>query len=517
MINCNCCSALLLLLSALTWLTAAEAAQFIADLDSQWIDSKPSPNDTANLIFNTVYSLPMSWPNRRYRNGHTILPGIIPAGTLLYHGRGDPHIPVTPEWTAVDSELSMRYCGVLSTDDQKCWLLTLVVERPLRVLYFDGYSGLKLPNGTIDSQDVITWGKVMPEKYLDEPLRIEKLCRWGERFGLDGFVSSIDKINSEVMLCDFSNGLKVDSLLQIKVPYKFPLPPIPNDTRSLPLDTLGMGEILSSKRIDEYPGDTCIQLHLHRLISFYDLSIAPSLASQIFGQHRLQHRVLGISKADIVTVKARIEDELVEEKWANPVSGIDWSSMFRRILQYYSGRLELIQLDLNLEDDSSNDFLRKIFLQLRGMIQPYDIFSARPTNGSVDERSWAKPVYEACATVHTRFLSTLTSLTPSERLMGGALEGTNREICRIITRMWADGVNHNVENRQCGSDTIGRLHAQWKQDIDGLMIMCKPACGLDEMCFLPIAPYTVPGADPQDDWIVQASDPQPACIPKHSR
>ena len=108
---------------------------------------------------------------------------------MLYHGRGDPHIPVTPEWTAVDTELSMRYCGLLSLDDKKCWLLTLVVERPLRVLYFDGYSGLKLPNGTIDSQDVITWGKVMPEKYLEEPLRIAELCRWGERFGLlDGFV-----------------------------------------------------------------------------------------------------------------------------------------------------------------------------------------------------------------------------------------------------------------------------------------------------------------------------------------
>jgi len=82
----------------------------------------------------------------------------------------------------------MRYCGVLSTDDKKCWLLTLVVERPLRVLYFDGYSGLKLPNGTIDSQDVITWGRVMPEKVLEEPLRIAELCRWGERFGIDGFV-----------------------------------------------------------------------------------------------------------------------------------------------------------------------------------------------------------------------------------------------------------------------------------------------------------------------------------------
>ncbi|KAE9401482.1 hypothetical protein BT96DRAFT_856427 [Gymnopus androsaceus JB14] len=485
MINRHLFFALLPVLLALSWLTTAQAAQFVADLDSQWVDLEPSPNDTANLIFNTVYSVTMSWPNRRYRNGHAIVPGIIPAGTLLFHGRGDPHIPVTPEWTALDSELSMLYCGLLSADDKECWLLTLVVERPLRVLYFDGYSGLKFPNGTIDSQDVITWGRVIPEKAQEEPLRIAELCRWGERFGLDGFVRL--HTTHEVMLCDFSNGLKIDSLLPIKVPYKFPFPPIPNDTRSLPLDALGMGEILSSKRTDEYPGDTRIQLHFHRLVSFYDLSIAPSLVSQRFGQHRLQHRVLGISQADIVTVKARIEDELVEEKWANPLSGINWSSMFHRVVQYYSGRLELIQLDLNSENDSSNDILRKIFLQLRGMIQPYDIFSARPTDGSADDRSWAKPVHEACATAHTRFISTLKNLTPSERLMGGAIEDTNREICRIITRMWADGVNHNAEDRQCDSDTVGRLHTQWKQDIDGLIswldwsawLKCKPACSLE--------------------------------------
>jgi len=48
-----------------------------------------------------------------------------------------------------------------------------------------------------------------------------------------------------------------------------------------------------------------------------------------------------------------MEDKLVEERWANPVRGIEWSSMFRRIVQYYSGRLELIQLGLNVEDGLS--------------------------------------------------------------------------------------------------------------------------------------------------------------------
>lgn len=310
------------------------------------------------------------------------------------------------------------------------------------------------------------------------------------------------------MLCDFSYGIKVDSMLHIKVPYKFPLPPSPNSSFygayqgplpnplpgmqiGIPFDAFGMGELLASKRIDSYPGETRVQLHLHRLVSFYDLSIAPSLVPQRFGRHRLQHRVLGISQVDISTFKARIEEELGEEKWTNPASGMDWSSFFHIIIQRYGERLELIQSDLNSTDGSPKDIsstLRATFLQLRGMIQPYDLFSARLVDGAMDDRSWATPVYKACATAHTRFISSSTSLMPSEQLMVSSVENVNREICRIITRMWAEGVNQQVEDRQDLSPVMmGNMYSRWKKDIDDLMswldwsiwIKCKPACSFD--------------------------------------
>lgn len=306
------------------------------------------------------------------------------------------------------------------------------------------------------------------------------------------------------MLCDFSKGLKVDSMLHVKVPYKFPLPPPPNSSLhtayqgppanpppkmqiGIPFDAFGLGELLASKRIDTYPGETRVQLHLHRLVSFYDLSIAPSLAPQRVGQHRLHHRILGISQSDIGIVKTRLEDELAEAKWTNPVSGIDWQSFFHTIVQRYADHLELIQHDLNSTRSPENisSTLRTTFLQLRGMIQPYDLFSARPINGSTGDNSWATPVYKACATAHTRFISLSTRLTLSERLMVSSAEAVNREICRVITKMWADGVNYGVEERQ--HHNSGSMHLRWKQDIDGLMawldwsvwIKCKPTCSYD--------------------------------------
>ncbi|KAJ4469799.1 hypothetical protein C8R41DRAFT_802073 [Lentinula lateritia] len=541
-------SALLLLL--LGWLMVTRTAQFIAqqpeiDLDSTWdLELGPNPNDTANLVFNSVHSLSMGWPNRRYRNGHTVVPGIIPAGTFLYHGRGDPTVPATPEWTAFDFELSTLYCGLFTTDNTGCWHLTLVVERPLNIVYFDGYSGLKLPgSGTLDSQDVLAWGRVMPDRYSDEPRRIKDLCKWGNNFGIDGFVRL--HTSFEVMICDFSAGLKVSSMLHINVPYhptspnyssystRYPHIRAPDMELGVPLDTFGMEELVASKRIDEYPGETRVQLHLHRLVSFYDFSLAPSLVRQRFGQNRLQHRILGIIPSEIENVKSRVEKELAPEKWMKLDQSFDWSSLFHNIVQRYASRLELIRFDLNSTDGSSESLsstIRATFLQLRGILQPYDLLTARGTiEDFSNDISWATAVYKACATAYPASASTSTpTFTPSEKLMLSALRATNREICRTITKMWADGVNHRVETSLKISGVnrpLKAIYDRWKQDVDALMLWldwsiwlkCNPTCNTDEMCYLPMSPYLVPGADPTEDWISQARDPQPTCIPRHSR
>ena len=40
----------------------------------------------------------------------------------------------------------------------------------------------------MDTQDIVLWGKVRPEMTWNELARIRELCKWGEQFGLDGFV-----------------------------------------------------------------------------------------------------------------------------------------------------------------------------------------------------------------------------------------------------------------------------------------------------------------------------------------
>ena len=61
-------------------------------------------------------------------------------------------------------------------------------KRNLRLVYFDGLSAAKYKDGTLDSQDIILWGRPRPDKHHSERERIASLCDWGQSLGLDGFI-----------------------------------------------------------------------------------------------------------------------------------------------------------------------------------------------------------------------------------------------------------------------------------------------------------------------------------------
>ena len=183
-------------------------------LDSWDLTEGIHVNSTSNFVFETVNSLLQRWPNTRYRNGkshlyqfrcsrlhthtlgHTLVPATIPRGTLLYHGTYKADIPTVPEWLAMDPEHSYQFCGQIifppappesAMTNDNCWHLTMVTTRPLNLLYFDGSSAAKM-EGPLDSQDLLAWGEIRPDKILEERERLDRLCEWANRYELDGFV-----------------------------------------------------------------------------------------------------------------------------------------------------------------------------------------------------------------------------------------------------------------------------------------------------------------------------------------
>jgi hypothetical protein len=121
-------------------------------------------------------------PTSLLLKGHNIVPATIPTGTTLYHGRTDDHVPEGPDWLAFDFEHAHLFSS------GPCYMVSFQAKRDLRLLYFDGSSAAKMKDGTLDSQDVVTWGEPRPDKYISERERIKALCDWGMPLGLDGFV-----------------------------------------------------------------------------------------------------------------------------------------------------------------------------------------------------------------------------------------------------------------------------------------------------------------------------------------
>lgn len=479
----------------------------------QWrLDECPPENATGNLIFDTVHSLLQHWPNTRYRNGHNIVPGMIPIGTLLYHGTNGSHmIPTGPEWTATDPEHSIFF----SRGNGTGWHLTLAATRPLKVLYFDGRSAAKLSEGTMDTQDIVVWGEPRPERFFDERDRIDDLCAWGKEFGIDGFTRM--EMDFEVMLCNFTAGVEVVSFLHLV---------LPKDERSFPHPTLSDSdtgartfEVLhSGSWHNRYPGETRIVLDLTGLISFYDTALTPSLISVRTGLERCDHRVLGISSDDISRVMRKLTKVLTRQ---HPVgSDIDWKTLTHVIVDRYADRFELMQHLLNFTSSDSQELIHQADLvqtQLRVMLAPYLSHSTNvpsAVTSGIDVSRWAFQIFRLCATTHTsNMINKIPLMTSSEYLLLTAIEDTTREICRVTTNMWANGVMSGLDNlfhvEHDADREITRLMNDWKQDLKKLMswldwsvwVKCRPACNTEEMCYLPSPRPRRPPSQNLDDTL----------------
>ncbi|TFK69283.1 hypothetical protein BDN72DRAFT_959657 [Pluteus cervinus] len=515
----------------------------------QWdLSVGPSADGTSHLVFDTVASLLQHWPNTRYRNGHNIVPGVVPVGTLLYHGRPWQEIPDKPDWVATDPEHARFFCASFNSSSG-CWHMSFVATRPLKILYFDGSSAAKMQGGSMDTQDYVAWNATRPDWIYNDRKRIVDLCNWGKRYQLDGFYRM--EMDFEIMLCDFTSGTQLVSSVQLDPEFTRP-----NRTE--------LGEILSAEapyrpardslRIDYqviqagswhnfYPGETRLRLDLTRLISFYDTDMFPILVQARSGVDRLQHRPSGISEKGVQLLHERLDEVLRD--FGNPQgvhlvqgpasgSGVDWRTLYQVIVDRYADRLEMLQYILNSTDPTAGNYHQNhtqtadnAMYRLQLMLTTYALRTARPPTvdaGAHNNLSWASPVYQYCATTHTSALYPFKpSFTKSEHLLLSALEGTNREICRVLVRLWAEGKQAGIDPGlpfQPSDNWLPMLN-RWKAEIDGLMgwlgwslwLKCRPTCSMEETCYLPTWPWfkTKPPAISEEAFQGEATghDPDP--------
>ncbi|KAI0060148.1 hypothetical protein BV25DRAFT_986335 [Artomyces pyxidatus] len=460
-------------------------------------DAPPHPDSTDHLLFSAVSSLLQRWPNVLYGNGHTIVPAMIPIGTSLYHG-GASSAPIAPDWAAFDFDHAYMFCR-----RGPCHVVSLITTRDLRLAYFDGSSAVKLGNGSMDSQDVVAWGKPSPERCFDEWDRIEDLCAWGRPLGIDGFLRV--GYHFEVMLCDFSAGLEVIEVLN----YLPKIAPERDDVQkfwdstvissgaavvspqldppdgwkgSLPDELMSAFQgLVTGSWHDRAPGETRVHIDYSGLVTFYDTELS-SLVAPRRKVPRKQYRLLDISANDSARVHAELAEVLGRKTKG---SGVDWGSITRVVVERYAERLATLRylLDPSGFSDAAEQ-AAIVRTQLLTMLVPYITAEAVPENFNA---SWASSVAGRCARTATSRLPA-GLLTLQERRIQRSVQGTLHEICRRLTLMWVDAFDIEAADETHARNIL----EVWQVQVSELMewlgwsvwSRCNPACEPDAMCYL---------------------------------
>ena len=297
------------------------------------------------------------------------------------------------------------------------------------------------------------------------------------------------------MLCDFSAGLEVVSFHRL--PAKESEPRSPSDPLKSPklFSTIEAGSWHNYFR-----GETRIHLNYAGVISFYDTTLFPSLKPLRCNKERWDHRLEGISSEDVDTLLKTL-GSILDGGWDRPVSGVDWKTLLRIVVDRYAVRLQILNRLLNptvLDSEADPTLtLKKAHNHLSAMLSPYRLYSASPPeihSTSTLKHSWAIPIFQECSTTHTRYIDSnpplSQKLTHSEHLLLNSTKSVSKEICRVIVGMWAEGMEHSISKPAEGfarsdSESVLELMKRWKGLTEELIawldwsewVTCRPACG----------------------------------------
>jgi len=308
------------------------------------------------------------------------------------------------------------------------------------------------------------------------------------------------------MLCDFSNGVEVITLLDLlpknqTKPFirphgpQHPPIPVPPPTKpptgwrgSLQKDTVTFFQAyVAGGWHDRAPGETRVHLDYTGLITFYDPALS-SLVEARVGKDRLHHNLEGISSADSERVHAELRSVLTRKRRSR--SGVvDWASIARIVTERYADRLENLRFSLSPNAGATfADAAEKVAVvrgQLLVMLVPYittDDVPQQPLVPTSANAIWAAPVMHRCSTTQTSGIP-VGLLTPQEVRIHAAVEGTLREICRRLVLVWMEffDVEGKSEAEAAEAIEVGRRHVDELTSWLGwsVWLRCEPACSFN--------------------------------------
>jgi len=228
------------------------------------------------------------------------------------------------------------------------------------------------------------------------------------------------------------------------------------------------------------------------------------------------HDLVKMEAQDIDVLHQKLGDALSDSGRGKRVtSGVDWATLFQVVIKRFGSRLGNLRHVLqSLSVSDEEDRILKAFAQINIMLTPYIPYGLKPNRAAPEEGhslsplAWASPAFEMCSTSHTSYISSLSPMTASEKLLSGAVQVTTKEICRVLVKMWAAGVEAGLDPRYWVRRTSRTLPGEnqgpfevlagtWRGELMGLMewldwhmwVKCSPACSDEELCYMPTWPF----------------------------
>ncbi|KZP14883.1 hypothetical protein FIBSPDRAFT_1048534 [Athelia psychrophila] len=476
-------------------------------------DQQAKAADNSNFIFAALYSNLKTWPSAYAPNGRAMVPATIKAGTLLYHSGVNP---IGMGWFA-----NMLY--------------TYAATRPLRSVYFDGFSAEKGADGTQDMQDMLIGLDNTYDLRAADSERGRLLCEWGKQYDIQGFVR--EEATFELLWCDFEDGVQMLSVINITIPAN------PNSEDAL-LDTHGDSFEEEPPRDDGPAGgtgghgppdrgaptlytnqanwlwylatashhtmpDSRVILHPAYTITLYDAKYT-SLAANTKLPRR-KHRLIDISPADKAVFHAELDEAITA--WIDDPrgegSGVDWSSIAHAIIKRSGDSIaELHTLLANVNATSKvTDVVSTARLIAFALIMPYADHAAvfAPTITAASRSAVLADISLQCSLAFTGHIDAqLYRLTPQEERLKGAVEGVSRRICAFAAGTFDESLNlleslAGEVDFACAQAQAVQALERWLGNVEELMEWlgwaiwkrCPEVCGWDEVCYIHMWPLNI--------------------------
>lgn len=398
------------------WRYLPPPTQAIIDENSEF-ELRPISAENASAIFNTIQGALRSKNSQIEPIGVSFIPAYIPEGTLLYHGNANGKVPTRPEWIAMDHEFSYSFIadrggpggpggrgdpgdkgpptnghekpdrvgnspatpnlhedpgegpggpgGPGREQNSHPTLFTFRVVKPLnKMILLDGSSAAKTTTGEMDQQFILAGGDDSSDPHDGERQAADKICAWGSKFGLDGYIRI--ELGYEAVICDFS---KLEVVNNVTLEWR-------NDTLGLPMKITGDLEdefaLFDSSVSSVASYDWVAMGNVHdkgegRIL--LDYRGYQTLINQTYvGVDPYTRRIYNSSSEIQQRIIKNLENVL--QKGTNPYKGTDWQLVTTEIIDKFSPSLKLINQTLS-SDASDIDKAKNVTLWTTNFVRRF--------------------------------------------------------------------------------------------------------------------------------------------------